>query len=153
MRITLPFRTDLNVKNLHVVLGENWILDYWVVDKNLLIQCKFIKWTITVNKFSLHHSTLFIIIVKTKHYNHKIPMRNFLQSDFCQYSWFMLEQCQNDQNTVIVTLVALIKNSVLKYLMCFDSTNVETMGTNSILDYSDKNCPVLTEIDVVVSGI
>ena len=52
-----------------------------------------------------------------------------------------------------MTLVGLIKNSVLKYLMCFDCANVEMMCTNCVLDYSDKNCPVLTEIDVVVSGI
>ena len=33
MRITL--QTDLNVKNLHVVLGENWLPDHWTINKNL----------------------------------------------------------------------------------------------------------------------
>ena len=48
-------------------------------------------------------------------YNHKILLRNLLQSDLC-HSWFTSEQCQNDRNTVIVTLVALIESSVEKYL-------------------------------------
>ena len=35
--ITLSLQTDLNVKEVHMVLCKNWLLDYWAVNKNLSI--------------------------------------------------------------------------------------------------------------------
>ena len=37
MRITLSLQTDLNVRNLHMVLGKNWLPDYWAVNRNLSV--------------------------------------------------------------------------------------------------------------------
>ena len=37
MKITLSLQTDLYVKNLHVVSGENRLSDHWAVNKNLSV--------------------------------------------------------------------------------------------------------------------
>ena len=37
MMTTLSLQTDLNVKNLHLLTGKNWLPDYWALNKNLSV--------------------------------------------------------------------------------------------------------------------
>ena len=37
MSVSLSFQTDFNVKDLHRALGKSWLLDYWAVNRNLLV--------------------------------------------------------------------------------------------------------------------